>query len=260
MSQARQIIPLLVAFGCAPQYAYVPTTNASATVQGRLAAEYPIPPSAPQGDVRIASYGMTDVSTQSAPSEVLRALHLRVVLADSSASPWSFDIREQRVELGDHEVLAPAFASANPGTPPPIVTVDRNGKRIVDLFFLLPANLQHADAIPEFDAMWRVNAGAAGVIAERTPFERLTVEPDEGGYADWDYGGGYYWGGPYWMNADLPYEGVGVPYRYFDGGAIIRRSPHSWRGGGERGERAGGFHSGGGHVGGQGGGPGSAFR
>jgi hypothetical protein len=181
-------------------------------------------------------------------------------LADSSASPWSFDIREQRVELGDHEVLAPAFASANPGTPPPIVTVDRNGKRIVDLFFLLPANLQHADAIPEFDAMWRVNAGAAGVIAERTPFERLTVEPDEGGYADWDYGGGYYWGGPYWMNADLPYEGVGVPYRYFDGGAIIRRSPHSWRGGGERGERAGGFHSGGGHVGGQGGGPGSAFR
>jgi hypothetical protein len=258
----RILVSLLVAIGCAPHYSYVPTTNATATVQGRVAAEYSIPPGAPQGDVRVASYGMTDVSPQKAPNEVLRALHLRVVLADNGASPWHFDTREQRVELGGHDVLAPAFASANAGSQPPVVTIDGNGKRIVDLFFLLPANLQHADAIPEFDAMWRVNTGATGVIAERTPFERLTVEPDEGGYDDWDYGGTYYWGGPYWMNADLPYGGIGVPYGYFGEGAIIHRSPHFWHGGGGRdgGFHGGGFHAGGGHVGGNGGGPGSAFR
>jgi hypothetical protein len=247
MSHGIRFLPLLFAIGCAPQYSYVPTTNATATVQGRVAADYPMPPSAPQGDVRIASYGMTDVSPQKAPGEVLRALHLRVVLADNGATPWTFDIRDQRVELDGREVLAPAFASANPGIPPPLVTVAQGGKRVVDLFFLLPADLQHADAIPEFDAMWRVNAGAAGVIAERTPFERLTVEPEQGGYDDWDYGGDYYWGGPYWMNDEFPYGGVGVPYGYFGGGAFIRRSAHFSRGGGGRG---GGFHGGGGHGGG----------
>jgi hypothetical protein len=82
MNRAFRVVPLIVAIGCAPQYSYVPTTNATATVRGRVAAEYPIPPGAPQGDVRLASYGMTDVSPQKAPNEVLRALHLRVVLAD----------------------------------------------------------------------------------------------------------------------------------------------------------------------------------
>jgi hypothetical protein len=56
------------------------------------------------------------------------------------------------------------------------------------------------------------------------------------------------------MNADLPYEGVGVPYGYFGGGPIIHRSPHFWHGGGGRGGgfHGGGFHGGGGHGGGGG--------
>jgi hypothetical protein len=169
-------------------------------------------------------------------------------LADNGATPWTFDTREQRVELDGRDVLAPAFASANAGTPPPVVSVDRNGKRVVDLFFLLPADLQHADAIPEFDAMWRVTAGA-GVIAERTPFERLAIEPDYGAYDDWDYGGDYYWGGPYWINPDFPY--AGVPFGYFGGGVAIHRSARFWHGGGRGGLRGVGFHGGGGHGGGR---------
>jgi len=249
MSRVLRIVPLLVATGCAPQYAYVPTTNATATVQGRVAAEYPIPPSAPQGDVRIASYGMTEVTPQSAPGEVLRALHLRLVLADNGASPWTFDTREQRIELVGGGVVAPAFASANEGVPPPVVTVARNGKRIVDLFFLLPADLQHAEAIPEFDALWRVDTGA-GIVAERTPFDRLAVEPDYGGYDAWDYGGEYYWGGPYWMNPD--FASFGYSGGYLGGGVSINRSPHFSHGGGGRGGgfHGGGFRGGGGHGGG----------
>ena len=242
MSRVFLVLALLGATGCATRYTYVPTTNAMATIQGRVAAEYPVPPSAPQGDVRIASYGLTDLTPRSAANEVLRALHLRVVLADNAATPWTFDTREQRVQLDDGAVLAPAFASANAGSSPPLVTVDRNGKRVVDLFFLLPPELQHADAIPEFDALWRVGTGA-GIVAERTPFERLAIEPDYGGYDDWDYGGDYYWGGPYWMNPD--FAAFGYPGGYLGGGVIIHRSPHFWHGGGDRGGRGGGFHGGG---------------
>ena len=124
--------------GCVEEYAYVPTTNATVTVQGRVAADYAIPPAAPQGNVRIASYGLTDVSPRNDPKELVHALHLRVVLADNGAAPWTFDTREQRIDLNGRGPLAPAFASANAGTPPPLVTVDQGGKRVVDLFFLLP--------------------------------------------------------------------------------------------------------------------------
>ena len=251
MRCASWALMALLASGCAPRYSYVPTTNATANMQGRVAADYPIPPSAPQGDVKVASYGITDVAPPKSPSEVLRALHMRVVLANNGVAPWTFDTREQRVALDAGESLAPAFASANAGMPPPIVSVEPNGKRVVDLFFLLPANLQHADAIPEFDALWRVSTGV-GVVAERTPFERLVVEPEYGGYNDWDYGDDYYWGGPYWTNPEFGYDGVAPGY--FVGGPLsIHRSPHFWHGGSRGGARGGiqggGFHGGGAHGG-----------
>ena len=138
---------------------------------------------------------------------------------------------------------------------------------MVDMFFVLPQDLQAAEDIPAFDAVSQVTTNA-GAVSERTPFERLTVEPDNGGYDDWDYGRDYYWGGPYWFNPAFPY--VGYPYGYFGGGVVIQRSPRFWYGGhggyhrgGFRGGRGGfhgggfhggGFHGGGGHGGGHGGG------
>jgi hypothetical protein len=243
---------LLAATGCASQYAYVPTTNATATIHGKIAADYPIPPNAPQGDLRIASYGITDVSPNAAPRESLRALHLRVALANDSAATWTFDTRQQSIDLSGRGPLAPAFSSASPGTPPPLVTVEPNGKRVVDLFFVLPPDLQHADAIPEFDALWSVTTGA-GPIAERTPFERLLIEPDYGYYDYWDYGPDYYWGGPYWVNPAFAL--YGYPYGYFAGGIAIHRAPRFWQGGhpwhgGHGGYAHGGFHGGAPHGGG----------
>jgi hypothetical protein len=261
MKRLIWVVPLLLTAGCAPEYAYVPEQNATATVRGRVAADYPIPPGAPRGDVRIASYGIAEVSSEGSPGETVRALHLRMVLENNSAAAWTLDTREQRVQLDGADTIAAAFASANAGVPPPMVTVPPSGKRVVDLFFALPAALQDAEAIPEFDAMWRVNAGPAGVIAERTPFERLTIEPDEGSYDSWDYGPDYYWGGPYWINGDLPYAGYGGP-GFSRGGVSIHRSAHfshgrGGRGGGrgfhgEGGRGGGGGHGGGGHGGGGG--------
>jgi hypothetical protein len=79
--------------------------------------------------------------------------------------------------------------------------------------------------VPEFDALWKVKTDR-GLTTERTPFERLIVEPE---YADdvWAgeyYGPNYYWAGPYWVNPLFPYDGV--PYGYFGAGVEIRRAPH----------------------------------
>ncbi len=247
--------------GCASRYEYVPTTNATADMQGRVAAEYPLPPNAPHGNLWICSYGFTDVTPQGAPtSQNLRALHLRVVVANNGTVPWTFDTREQRVDLRGRGPVAPAFASTSPGASPPLVTVEPNSERVIDLFFLVPPDLQHAEQVPQFDALWRVSTDS-GVIAERTPFERLTVEPDEGYYDRWDYGPDYYWGGPYWTDPYLPYDYYGLPPTYFGGGVIIHRGPHfgggfhhggGFRGGGFHGGgfRGGGFHGGATHGGG----------
>jgi hypothetical protein len=83
---------------------------------------------------------------------------------------------------------------------------------------------------------------SAGPVAERTPFERLTIEPDEGGYDEWDYGNGYYWGDPYWVNPEFAF---GVYPVGFGGGVVIHRGPHFGHG-----FHRGGFHGGGGHGGG----------
>lgn len=226
MPRLLSLASLLLAIGCASEYAYFPTTNATATIQGLVAAEYPIPPDAPQGDVRIASYGIAEVSPARNPHQTLRALHLRVVVANDSATPWTFDVREQGLDVAGRGLLAPAFSSASAGGQPPLVTIDPKGKRVVDLFFVLPPDLQRASAIPEFDALWRVST-ASGPIAQRTPFERLLVEPADY-YGYWDYGPGYYWGGPYWVNPAFAFGGY--PYAYIGPRIVVQHGAYSWYG------------------------------
>lgn len=218
-SIAYALVLLLTA--CGHDYVYVPAANATATMHGRVAADYPIPPQNPQGSVRLASYGLTDVSPKDNQNEKFRAIHLRVVIANDSAAQWTFDTKDQRIDLNGQGTFAPAFASANAGSPPPEVTIAPNGKRVVDLFFMLPANLQHASEIPEFDALWRVNTNGT-VVAERTPFERLLVEPEYYEGWNWDYGPGYYWGGPYWVNPISPWGGP----VYFGPDVVILRGAH----------------------------------
>jgi hypothetical protein len=259
------LLPALLVLGCATEYAYVPTVNATATVDGRKAADYPIPPASPQGDLRVVSYGLTEVAPNDESADVMSALHLRVVVENRSASAWTLDTREQRIDLSGRGALVPAFASANAGTQPPLVAIDPSAKRVVDMFFLLPQDLQGADDIPAFGALTQVNTADTGVVSERTPFERLNVEPEGGGNDGWDYGPNYYWGGPYWFNPAFPYGGD--PYGY-GSGVYVQRSPRYWyggpggfhRGGGFRGgghgggfhggHGGGGFHGGGGHGGG----------
>jgi hypothetical protein len=230
-----------LAVSCGTAYEYVPTTGATTRVYGRPAADYGIPPEAPRGDVQIASYGLTDIKPQdrSTGGPTVRALHLRVELMNKSATPWTFDTREQRLNLSGRGPIAPAFASANAGSSLPRVVVPPNQKRVADLFFPLPFDLQQVDKIPEFDAQWQVDAGGR-VIAQRTPFQLLILTPDENGAWGSDYGpgGGYYWSGPYWMSTDFTYNGV--PTGAFAQGVSIERVPRSTNGVGDGGVSGGG--------------------
>jgi hypothetical protein len=227
--------PIAVA-GCAHQNRHVMVTNGAANA---VAADYAVPPDAPRGDVRIASFGITEISPHDNPTESFRALHLRMIVIDNSATQWTFDTRDQRLELSGRGPIPPSFATADgAGSPPPRMTVPSGGKRVADLFYVLPGDLQRAEDLPDFDALWRVDTSPE-IVADRTPFERLVVEPDYYGGWEGDYGRDYYWSGPYWV--DPGFSHAGLPYGYLGGAVYIRRAPHFAHGHGY----LGGYHGGG---------------
>ena len=176
---------LVAATGCATPYSYVPTTSAIVTTQGKAAADYRIPP---VGDVQIASFGVTTVPRENAPKEVLRAIHLRVFLTNKNATPWTFDTREQRISVGGRDLIGASFAATNAGPRSPVITVPPGEKRVADLLFVLPKDMQTAADIPRFEALWRVRADSR-VVARRTPFERLApqLSSDIPSDNDWYY-------------------------------------------------------------------------
>ena len=216
----KQVMVLVCSFAmaaCAPNYIYRPAANATATIKGRVAADYPIPPAAPEGDVQLASFGMSTISASATPNQKQMAIHVRMIVADNSQTTWTLDTRQQVVALSDGQQLAPAYVTTQEGQAgPPSVTVAAGGKRIIDLFYPLPPNMQSASQVPEFDVVWHV-ATSQQQVTERTPFDRLRVEPDVAyGYGPewgvWNDG----WGGPFWYDSGyLGYRGdifVGSPH------------------------------------------------
>src|SRR4051794_8870036 len=108
----RFIAPLvglaLVLAGCEEEYMYRPEENATAQLNGVPAARYAIPPEAPQGDVRIASHGMSKIREHAVGNEEgqvdehgreIRALHVRMSISNTSPQDWSVDGRQQIAEL-----------------------------------------------------------------------------------------------------------------------------------------------------------------
>ncbi len=188
-------VTLLGALGCADDYIYVPASHATSEVAGHPAADLPIPPEAPRGDIRLAAFGMVDLHPQAGPqgADHVRALHLRLIISDDASKAWTLDTRKQRVSLAGHGESRAAYASADLGASPPLVVIPPGDKRTVDLFFPLPADLQSEGKLPEFDIIWSVRTDSRAVT-ERTPFERLTVQP----YAyEYDYD---FWTPPYWFD------------------------------------------------------------
>jgi len=212
--------------GCAPTYVYQPAQNATAQMHGRLAADYEIPASHPEGDVRLASFGISDVSPEGSPNLKQRAIHVRLVVANNGGQYWSLDAREQRIDLPGAGQMSPAYVgSGQPETGLPMISIAPGGKRTLDLFYPLPATLQSAKQIPEFDLLWKINTGTQ-IVAERTPFDRLKIEPVYAYGYGWDYAP-YAWGGPYWFD---PWYPAGVLGPEFTVGSVVVGRP-TWSGG-----------------------------
>ena len=231
---SHRLIALVVALAlpaCEPEYAYVPVTDAYAAsdrvtpgsasadvTPGTAAATYPIPRDAPSGTLRIASYGLVDIGPQTQSDKRIQAVHVRMTLTNDGERPWTLDTREQRIALEGYGTSVAAFASADAGSSPPTITVAPKGKRVVDLFFPLPTQLQNQENLPSFEALWRVQVDGQ-VVSDETPFERMAVQPPATYDPTYDYGPNYYWGPPYWYNpyyADFGFVGgISIPPFFF---------------------------------------------
>jgi hypothetical protein len=224
MSKWIATLPALVLAACAHDYTYRPTEHATGSIGGHVAADYQIPATAPQGDVRLASFGLGELAPAKGSGDSKPALHLRMVVSNNSAQPWTVDTREQKLDIKGAGSTLPAFSTTREGNAElPLVTVAPGSKRVIDLLFPLPPNQQSAGSIPEFDAIWNVHTGTQDVI-ERTPFDRLQVEPVYGPAIAPEVGFYGDWGAPLWYDPLYP---EGFPRPWF-GGAVMMRVP-SWR-------------------------------
>lgn len=171
------LVALLIAgAGCSTNslYSYRPVEQVTSAVEGNPAARYAIPPESPRGDVRIASFGVTDIERSGEPDWA--ALHLRFVISnDSGAQPWTVDTRQITLELRDKKNRpAPGLVNADEQDLP-VVTVPPRQVRTVDLYYPLPEGMEEAEDVPAFDVLWTVQTDTRAVT-ERTPFERFYID------------------------------------------------------------------------------------
>jgi hypothetical protein len=203
--------------GCAEHhYIYRPAQQATASVGPLPAARYAIPAERPAGEVLVASSGLTEL-----PGAETRtpALFVRMVVTNNSDdTTWVVDTAQQQAVIGG-EKQSPAFVNTY-NQKQPSLEIPRGEKRLVDLYYRLPGKVDPDDAMPEFDLAWSVQTGAR-LVAERTTFDRMQIEPVyAGGYYYYPYGpywGPYWWHDPFWRPYPF-YGGVYLGAGHYYGG------------------------------------------
>jgi hypothetical protein len=224
------VLAAILSGGCAEgPYTYRPAQT-TASLNGLPASRTSIPRDKPMGDVVVASSGVTEVQSSSAPA---RAIFVRVVVSNrTDDADWSFDTRKQTAMVAGQPVTA-AYVNAYGGYEgkTSVVRVPRAQSRTVDFYFPIATSSPGDDEIPPFQLAWSVQTGRE-VVADRTPFQRVSVEP---AYASPGYAYGYdpYYGPNGWYDPFWPpvYVGLhlGYPYpaRYYG-----YPRPYYWHGGG----------------------------
>jgi hypothetical protein len=202
MRTVALLLASLALGGCYESYFYRPTQQVTSTLSGLPASHYNLPPEAPRGTVDVASFGLTDLrSADGQPSS--RFLQVRVVVANNNDSGvWQLDTREQLVEIPGEGRSRAAYVNADVGGLP-IINIAAGEKHTLDLYFPLPAGLQRAKELPQFDVMWSVRVPER-VVVERTPFQRITLAPAYALTYPYDYGFSYGWGPVWWYDPFYP--------------------------------------------------------
>jgi hypothetical protein len=180
-------VSLVLVFGaavlaCEREYVYRPavTTTSSATISGLPASYEPIPPEAPRGHVRIAMMGFADIVPEGASRAELRALEVRMIIANNSDRAWSLDTRDQIATLPNGDERRPAYVTVANSVPPAITIAPRSEKTL-ELFYPLPDRMQKESQMPSFDVVWQVDTDGRRVV-QRTPFERSQIVAAETSY------------------------------------------------------------------------------
>ena len=209
--------------GCAHDFLYVPVGPGAA---GGAAMRYPIPPTQPQGEAYVTSFGFTDIDLgPGAPSQLL---HARLAVSNGSAAVWTVDGRMQALGYAGRPAVGPSFLNTDAGVGP-VYVVPPGQARVFDLYYALPAPFDQPLNLGAFTLDWQVSAGGQ-IIPGRTSFQRF-----EGAAASYDayppyvavgLGFGFGW----WYGPFFPYHGVYPPvirhYYYAPG-----RGPGGpWRG------------------------------
>ncbi len=163
----------LVACGSSHKpYVYGPE-QANVMVDGYPGARHPVPPEAPKGEVRVASFGVAKIRPAKDHPPV-PTLHVRmIVMNNADPTPWIVDASKQEIAI-EGEGRSRALYVNSDSKEAPVVHVPERDKRTLDFYFPLPANLD-ADKLPQFDFIWDVQTGEREV-ADRTIFQRQTVE------------------------------------------------------------------------------------
>jgi len=172
-------IAMLAECAAANEYRYAPE-HATVSLDGEPATRIAIPPERPEGQVSVASFGITDV--QRVP-----ALHVRMVVSnDGDSQPWTVDTRQQILDAGGQQ-LRPAFVSSD-ANELPAITIPTRQKRTIDLYYPRPTG-----NVSQFDLIWQVDTSTRPV-AQRTAFQRFAEPETDAQYTT--FWGPYYWYDP----------------------------------------------------------------
>src|SRR5262245_31046046 len=138
MSQVHA--PLLLGLAaCASSTPYVYTPErASVNVDGMPGADHAIPPEAPEGDVRVASFGVTELAPAPGAAQI-PVLQVRMIVSNNGdPTPWSIDTRAQEIEIQGEGRSAPLYVNGDqPGSPAPQITVGEREQKTLDFYFPL---------------------------------------------------------------------------------------------------------------------------
>lgn len=200
-----------LAVGCAarPQTVYAPE-RADAWLDGYPAQRVAVPPERPDGDVRVASFGITTMRLDGRVD--VDVLHVRMILDNQGDErPWRVDVREQLVHIPGEGRSRPMLVNTDGDLP--IIEVPRRQRRVIDLYYPLPGTVRRQADLPRFDLLWEVSTPGRRV-AQRTSFDRMRTEPEV--QRDVYLVSGW---GPHWWYHPYPYGFVHRPV------VIIRERP-----------------------------------
>lgn len=127
--------------------------------------------------LQLASFGIAELTTDDGTA--IPALHVRAVIANPTRDqPWALDASKARLEATTIAAVAPAFVNSDLPTLP-VAIVDPGERRMIDLYFPVPAELATSGGPTSFALTWPFSTPAR--VVRYAWFERDAAIPQSGG-------------------------------------------------------------------------------